>query len=236
MKTQLYKSESRGNANHGWLKTNHSFSFANYYDRTRMHFGAIRVLNDDVIAAGKGFGKHPHDNMEIITIPLSGAVMHEDSMGHKQTISPNEVQHMSAGTGIFHSEYNASTDDELTLLQIWIMPKLLNIKPIYNQVEFDLTKASGKWQTIIDQEGTSGLKINQESKISRAFLKAGEHIEYTNSDFGWGNYIFLIEGEIEIGSETLNKRDALEITEVKSFEITAKKESYILNIETTNFH
>lgn len=236
MKTVLYKSDSRGKANHGWLNTHHSFSFANYFDRNRMHFGALRVLNDDVINAGMGFGKHPHDNMEIITIPLSGAVMHEDSMGHKQSISPNEVQHMSAGTGIFHSEFNANSDKELSLLQIWIMPEEMNIKPTYKQVEFDIAPAQGSWQILIDSEGTSGLKINQKSKISRTFLKEGERIDYINSDYGWGNFIFLIEGEIEINSNILQKRDALEITEASTFQIIAKKESYILNIETININ
>lgn len=129
MKTKLYTSDSRGYADHGWLKTNHTFSFANYYNPERIHFGALRVLNDDWVAAGEGFGKHPHDNMEIITIPFSGEILHQDSMGNKGVIKPGEIQVMSAGTGIFHSEYNHSKDQPLTLFQIWIIPNKKNVTP-----------------------------------------------------------------------------------------------------------
>lgn len=235
MYTKLYKADSRGHADHGWLKTAHSFSFANYFDRSRMHFGNLRVLNDDYIAPGKGFGMHPHDNMEIVTIPLTGAVLHEDNMGHSQTIGVDEVQHMSAGTGIYHAEYNASSSEELTLLQIWIMPDQMNIKPSYSQKEFDRQLAQGKWQTLVEPEGTEGLPINQNSKISRVFLKKDDTIEYRNSDYGWGNFVFVIDGEIEAESTVAGRRDALEMVGYDKIRIKAIEDSYILNIETEDY-
>lgn len=141
MKTTLHKSDTRGHSNHGWLDSHHTFSFANYYNPERMHFGNLRVLNDDVVAPGMGFGKHPHDNMEIISIPLKGSLSHEDSMGIKETIKENEVQVMSAGTGIFHSEFNNSKNESVNFLQLWIIPEKKNIKPTYNQHAFDINEA-----------------------------------------------------------------------------------------------
>lgn len=235
MITKLYKSDSRGHADHGWLKTSHSFSFANYFDRSRLHFGALRVLNDDYIAPERGFGMHPHDNMEIITIPLSGTVLHKDTMGHSQTIGVDEVQHMSAGTGIYHSEYNASAEEELRLLQIWIMPDKMNIEPTYSQLKFSRQDAQGKWQTLVAPFGEQGLSINQQSKISRVFLKAGDEIEYENSSYGWGNFIFVIEGRIECNSEKAGLRDAIEINGNEKIKIKALDDSYILNIETEDY-
>ena len=235
MNSKLIKSDSRGAADHGWLKTHHSFSFANYFDRSRMHFGNLRVLNDDSIAPGKGFGKHPHDNMEIVTIPLTGALMHEDSMGHMQPIGVDEVQHMSAGTGIYHSEFNASESEELTLLQLWIMPLKQNIAPTYSQRWFDRSKATVKWQTLVDPEGNEGLPINQNSKISRVFLAKGTKITYENSSYGWGNFLFVIEGAIGCNQVIAERRDAIELQGAANFEIEAIEDAYVLNIETAEY-
>ncbi len=230
MKTTLHRANTRGHADHGWLKTHHTFSFANYYDPERVHFGNLRVLNDDIIAPGTGFGKHPHDNMEIITIPLSGTVMHQDSMGHKQTIGPNEVQVMSAGTGIFHSEYNASEKEELSLLQIWIFPEKKNIKPVYDQVKFDTVEAQNKWQFLVN--GVNGpLRINQQASIARVFLSQGHEISYWHSSLSRKSYVFLIDGEIEAGNIALQPRDGLGIEEIEEFKIKALKDSYLINIE-----
>jgi redox-sensitive bicupin YhaK (pirin superfamily) len=164
MKTILHKSHTRGHANHGWLDTYHSFSFANYFNPERIQFGNLRVLNDDIVAPGSGFGKHPHDNMEIITIPIKGSLMHEDSMGHKQEITENEVQVMSAGTGIFHSEFNASGTDFVNLLQIWVLPDKRNIEPTYDQKKFDSKGAINQWQTLVSPEN-GPLKLNQQTLI-----------------------------------------------------------------------
>ena len=164
MKTIIHKAETRGHANHGWLNTHHTFSFANYYNPERVHFGALRVLNDDWIAGGEGFGKHPHDNMEIITIPLKGAVEHQDSMGNKGVINAGEIQVMSAGTGIFHSEYNANKDKELELLQIWVFSDKKNVTPRYQQMSLaDLQKPNELYQILSpDYEGT-GVWIHQQA-------------------------------------------------------------------------
>lgn len=144
MKTTIHKAKTRGHANHGWLNSYHTFSFANYYDPDRVHFGNLRVLNDDVVAPGMGFGKHPHDNMEIISIPLKGSLAHEDSMGQKEIIKENEVQVMSAGTGIFHSEFNASQSETVNFLQLWILPEKKNIKPTYSQFAFNISDAQNQ--------------------------------------------------------------------------------------------
>ena len=149
MKTILHKSDTRGHANHGWLDTNHTFSFANYYDAERMHFGALRVLNDDFVEGGMGFGKHPHDNMEIISIPLAGDLEHKDSMGNTTVIKQNDVQIMSAGTGVQHSEYNRNKGEKVNFLQLWIFPKVKNIEPRYDQKTFDPADRKNKWQEIV---------------------------------------------------------------------------------------
>jgi redox-sensitive bicupin YhaK (pirin superfamily) len=230
MNTILHKAETRGHANHGWLNAHHTFSFANYYDPERVHFGNLRVLNDDVIAPGTGFGKHPHDNMEIITIPIKGTVMHQDSMGHKQTIGPNEVQVMSAGTGIFHSEYNASETEELSLLQLWILPEKKNIKPVYDQLKFDVALATNQWQVLVDGEN-GPLKINQQASISRVFLSQNHEIDYNHTDNSRKSYLFLIEGEVEIGTNILKRRDGLGVSNCLEFRIKALKDSYLINIE-----
>ncbi|MBN1118881.1 MAG: pirin family protein [Bacteroidales bacterium] len=231
MQTILHKANTRGHFNHGWLNTHHSFSFAHYYDPDRVNFGALRVLNDDIIHPGEGFGRHPHDNMEIITIPLEGGVLHRDSMGNEEIIKAGEVQVMSAGTGIFHEEYNASKESHLSLLQIWIFPKEKNIKPTYDQVEFDKTGAFNQWQKLVtkDEEGT--LHIHQDAQISRTFLSEGKTLEYSLKESSYGSYLFVIDGEVSVNGSKLGKRDAIGINNVGKFEIHAKKDAHILNIE-----
>lgn len=231
METILHKHDSRGHFNYGWLNTHHSFSFARYYDPERVHYGALRVLNDDLIKAGEGFGRHPHDNMEIITIPLAGKVLHRDSMGHEQTIEPNEVQVMSAGTGIFHEEYNASKTEDLTLLQIWIMPALKNIKPTYDQRSFDSELAKNTWQKLVTSGEKDTLHINQQAIISRVFLSEGKTIDYKLRPESFGSYLFLINGKISVAGYDLSKRDAIGLSHLREFTIVAATDSYILNIE-----
>jgi len=228
----VFRSQSRGQADYGWLKTRYSFSFANYYNKDRMHFGALRVLNDDIIDGGMGFDLHPHDNMEIVTIPLFGALRHQDSMGHTQVISPNEVQVMSAGTGLFHAEFNTSETERTGLFQIWIIPEQRNVKPVYNQTAFDETKAQGAWQLLVGPVGSgSELTIHQQAYISRIFLKTGEVVEYQPQSASYGSFVMVAEGEVEIDHITLQLRDAAGVINQGAFEVKALKDSYIINIE-----
>ena len=230
MKTIIHTATSRGHANHGWLDTHHTFSFANYYDPQRVHFGNLRVLNDDIVAPGMGFGKHPHDNMEIISIPLKGSLMHEDSMGHKQVIGENEVQVMSAGTGIFHSEYNASATDPVNFLQIWIFPEKKNIKPVYNQEYFKPEAAFNQWQVLVGTK-EAPLHLNQKAILSRAHLEKGNELEHRFSNDSFGSYLFVIDGTIKVEDIILNKRDGIGIENNSAFKIKALENSKIINIE-----
>lgn len=231
MKFILHKADSRGFFDHGWLQTHHTFSFAQYFDSERINFGKLRVLNDDIIAPNEGFGRHPHDNMEIITIPIDGKLLHRDSMGNEEYILPGEVQVMSAGTGIFHEEYNGSQNKELSLLQIWIYPNKQNISPTYNQKNFDADEALDKWQILVTSDKDNTLHIHQQAIISRIFLTSGKKIEYSLSQSGFCSYVFLVEGEIEIHNNVLRRRDGLGISNTEKFSITAQKDSYILNFE-----
>jgi len=233
MKTILYRAGTRGHYENEWLNTKYSFSFADYFDRNRMNFGALRVLNDDIIKPSSGFGKHPHDNMEIITIPLAGSLSHKDSMGHLQEIKENEVQVMSAGTGIFHSEFNASSIEECNLLQIWIYPNQHNIKPRYDQKTFYIEKAINQWQILVSgSESIDGsLSINQNAKISRVHLIANDSISYNISEYSFGSFVFVIDGEIQMDTIHLSKRDAIGIYEAQEFKIKAIRDSFLINIE-----
>jgi hypothetical protein len=221
--------DSRGHADHGWLKSHHTFSFADYYDQNRMHFGALRVINDDFIAPDMGFGTHPHRDMEIITIPLSGALSHKDSMGHAREIKKGEVQAMSAGTGLYHSEYNASKTEAVTLLQIWVMPKKLGIKPRYDQKEFEFQKGQGT--LVISPDGRDGsLEVNQDTFFTIANLK-DESFHYDRKMNGNGVYIFVISGEIEIDGKSFSARDGIGITEFDQLKFAVKGESEVLLME-----
>lgn len=235
MKIILHKATDRGHANHGWLKANHSFSFANYYDPEKMQFGALRVLNDDTIAAKMGFGTHPHDNMEIITIPLSGVLKHRDNMNADWIpVLPGEVQVMSAGTGVQHSEINGSNDEALKLFQIWIMPFKRNVEPRYDQKAFDSEERKNKLQILVssmDDSHEDSLKIHQDASVARLDLDAENSFEYQVKSLNHGVYVMVIEGSVSIDQHQLLKRDALGISDTDSFEIKAKSNSEILFIE-----
>lgn len=232
MNAVIHKADSRGKANHGWLNSYHTFSFAGYHNPEMVHFGLLRVLNDDVVAAGMGFGKHPHDNMEIISIPLKGSLSHKDSTGRSEIIKTNDVQIMSAGSGIFHSEMNASASEEVNFLQIWVFPKLRNIEPRYEQKTFDPAERINKWQTVVSpnkEEG--GVWINQDAWFSLGKLETGQSITYERKLNTNGMYIFLIDGEVSVNNERLFKRDGMSITDTDSFIISASKNAEILLME-----
>ncbi len=238
MKTILYSAGTRGHFENDWLNTRYSFSFADYFDRLRMNFGALRVLNDDIVQPSSGFGKHPHDNMEIITIPISGTLSHKDSMGHEQKIKENEVQVMSAGNGIFHSEYNASAIEECSLLQIWIYPNQMNIKPRYDQKMFDIERSNNNWQVLVSGPDSieGSLTINQKAKISRTKLSANKSIDYHINKSSYGCFVFLVEGEIEMENEHLTEKDAIGIYDTEEFNIKAIRDSFLINIEVPDKH
>ncbi|MFZ4581806.1 MAG: pirin family protein [Paludibacter sp.] len=220
MKTILHKAATRGHADHGWLKTNHTFSFANYYNPERMHFGMLRVLNDDWIDSGKGFGMHPHDNMEIITIPLSGTVEHKDSMGNSGTITAGEIQVMSAGTGIYHSEFNAEKNLSLSLLQIWVFPDTKNVTPRYDQISIsELEKENELYQILSPSATDQGVWIHQQAWFSLGNFTLEWEGSYQLHSPQSGVYVFVIEGDAEVAGFKLNKRDGIGISEISEIEI-----------------
>lgn len=231
-KTVFHAADTRGHANHGWLNANHSFSFAHYHDPERIHFGVLRVLNDDIVRKGTGFGKHPHDNMEIISVILDGEIGHRDSMGHEESIKVNEVQVMSAGTGIEHSEYNHSKEHDLNLLQIWIFPKRRNVEPRYDQRAFEPADRQNKLQLLVSpiDNNDEGLKIHQDAWIYRTNLEAGKNLKLDVHE-GNGVYAFVINGKANVAGQELNKRDAVGVSETKEINISAEADSDILLIE-----
>jgi redox-sensitive bicupin YhaK (pirin superfamily) len=232
MKTVIHKANTRGQANHGWLKANHSFSFANYHNPERMNFGVLRVLNDDQIAGGMGFGKHPHENMEIITIPLSGQIKHEDSIGNSGIISPGEIQVMSAGTGIQHSEFNKNQDQELKLLQIWLIPNKSQVTPRYDQLVYtDLASENGFTQILSPNVNDAGVWIHQNAWFHLGEMKPNNSFTYTLNDPSNGVYAFIIEGKATIENESLNHRDGMGIWDSKHIKINSHAESKILLME-----
>ncbi len=232
-KTIYHPADKRGHAKHGWLDAHHSFSFANWYDPTKVHFGALRVLNDDIVDGGQGFGRHPHDNMEIITIVLDGTLEHKDSMGHTQQIVPGEVQVMSAGTGITHSEYNPDPNKKANLLQTWIFPDKENVKPRYDQKNFPAEERINKLQPLVSPFGNddAGLKIHQAAWIYRTTLEEGKSVTHQLHSVHHGAYIFVIDGKVETAGQLLNKRDALGISDTDTFEIKAAEKSDVLVLE-----
>lgn len=232
MKTKIQRSAERGKANFGWLDSHHSFSFGHFYDPEKMHFGALRVLNDDVVTGGQGFGAHPHDNMEIVSIPLQGALAHKDSTGTDGIIKTGDVQIMSAGTGIRHSEYNASKTDAVNFLQVWVMPKKQNIQPRYEQKTFDVVDRKNKWQRVVSPDEKDGsVWINQDAVFSLAHAEKNSTLTYKNKFNGNGVYLFIIEGEAEVNNEIVHKRDAMEISDADEFEIKINADADILAIE-----
>ena len=228
----LHKANTRGHADHGWLNAHHSFSFANYYSPDRMNFGVLRVLNDDIIAGGMGFGTHPHKDMEIITIPLKGDLEHKDSMGNTGVIKHNDVQSMSAGTGIYHSEYNKNKDKEVNLLQIWVIPKANNLTPKYDQITFNPDDRKNKLQQIVSpSKDDAGTWINQDAWFHLGNLDKGFAADYTIRKKGNGVYVFVIEGDVTINGQALNKRDGMGLWDIDKINIKADANAEILVME-----
>ncbi len=232
MKTTIHKATERGHANHGWLNAHHSFSFGQWYDPKKVHFGALRVLNDDIIAPGMGFGTHPHDNMEIVTIPMEGELKHRDSTGREEVIHEGEVQIMSAGSGIQHSEFNPNKDQHTNLLQIWVIPEKRNIEPRYDQKIFAQEGRQNQWQTVVSPSDENALWINQQATFAITELEAGKAVDYHLTKPEHGIYLFVMEGEISMGKDlTLGKRDAVGIEASEQVQITATQNSKVLLIE-----
>ncbi len=231
MKKTIHKANTRGFANHGWLKSYHTFSFSSYQNPERMNFGMLRVLNDDVVQPKMGFGTHPHRNMEIISIPISGALSHKDSMDNKRAIEVGEVQVMSAGTGLTHSEFNDSKTDETNFLQLWIIPEENEVTPYYNQKLFDEAGRKNKFQTLVspkDKQVVGSLPIHQQGYISMIDLDEGFETEYNLKK---GAYFFLIDGEVEVADEMLKNRDAVGIEETEKVTVKASKNSKLLVVD-----
>ena len=232
MQTILHKASSRGHADHGWLNSYHSFSFAGFYDPEKIHFGALRVLNDDYVAAGMGFGKHPHDNMEIISIPLEGDLEHGDDMGNKTVIRKGDVQIMSAGTGVAHSEKNHSAKDAVKFLQIWVFPNKKNVQPRYDQKSFTDEQMKNQWLTVVSPMGNSeGVNIHQDAWFSLGKLDAGTILPYKVRTEGNVVYAFILEGDVKINDVQLNRRDGLGISETNSFDVSSVSNSFVLLME-----
>jgi len=231
MKTTIYRAETRGHANHGWLDTHHTFSFASYMNPERMHFGALRVLNDDIIAGGTGFGNHPHENMEIVSIPLSGGLEHKDSTGRHKVINHGDVQVMSAGKGIYHSESNHKKSENTNFLQIWVFPKKRDIEPRYDQKLFKLEDRTNSWQTVVAPDQEDALFINQEAWFSLARLEADRTLTYHKNNVESGLYLFVIEGEIKLGDTVLKKRDGAGIENELQLSLQATKDADLLLME-----
>lgn len=232
MKSVLHKANTRGHANHGWLDSNHTFSFANYYNPERMNFGVLRVLNDDRVAGGKGFNTHPHDNMEIISIPLEGDLQHKDSMGNVAVIKKGDVQVMSAGTGIFHSEYNKNRDQEVRFLQIWLFPNKKDVQPRYDQISLlDYQEKNKLEQILSPNKDDAGVWIHQNAWFHMGDLDKGFSTEYNIKKSGNGVYAFVIEGDVTIEGQTLNKRDGYGLWDVDKINIKADSNAKLLLME-----
>lgn len=229
MNTVLHKADTRGHANHGWLDSHHTFSFANYYNTERMNFGVLRVLNDDRVMGGKGFGTHPHDNMEIVSIPLEGDLEHKDSMGNVAVIKEGDVQVMSAGTGITHSEYNKNAEKEVKFLQIWMFPKKKNVTPRYDQISIkDLQQDNAFYQVLSPNADDQGVWVHQDAWFHIGKFEKGKEATYQVKKPGNGVYAFVLEGEVELEGQPLAKRDGMGIWDVKSLSLKATNNARVL--------
>ena len=232
MQTVLHKADTRGYADHGWLKSHHSFSFAGYQNPERNHFGVLRVLNDDQVSEAKGFGTHPHDNMEIVSIPLEGDLEHKDSMGNTTVIREGDVQVMSAGTGIYHSEYNKNADKPVKFLQIWVFPNKRNVEPRYDQISIrDIEKENQFYQVLSPNVEDDGVWVHQDAWFHLGKFEAGKSNNYTIKKEGNGVYAFVLEGDVEINGQQLAKRDGLGIWETDTLEFTSTTDSRVLLME-----
>lgn len=232
MDTVIHKAETRGQANHGWLNSHHTFSFANYRNPERMNFGVLRVLNDDRVQAGMGFGTHPHDNMEIISIPLEGDLEHKDSIGNVAVIKEGDVQVMSAGTGITHSEYNKNKDKEVKFLQIWIFPKFKNVTPRYDQISIrDIEKENAFYQVLSPNKNDQGVWINQDAWFHLGTFSKDKTDQYNIKKEGNGVYVFILDGEVEVNNQTLTKRDGMGIWNTDVIDVKAINNARVLLME-----
>ena len=231
-KSVLHKASTRGHANHGWLDSHHTFSFANYYNPERMHFGVLRVLNDDVVAPGRGFNTHPHDNMEIISIPLEGDLEHKDSMGNVAVIKQGDVQVMSAGTGVFHSEFNKNSDQEVKFLQIWVFPNKKNVQPRYDQITLEDQNLNNQFYQILSPNADDdGVWIHQNAWFHMGNLEKGHEATYQIKSPGNGVYAFVLDGSVTIEGQSLEKRDGFGIWDTGSIRITADSNAKVLLME-----
>ena len=232
MKKIIHKASDRGFQDHGWLKAAYSFSFGRYHDSAKVNFGLLRVLNDDIVAPGMGFGTHGHDNMEIVTIPLKGSLAHRDSLGSEGLITANEVQIMSAGSGIEHSEFNASAVEEVNLLQLWVFPKLRNIEPRYDQKQFNDADFNNKFQSVVSPDQVDGaMWINQNAIFSLGNFSAGNLATYKLKFEGNGAYVFLIEGKTVLDGEIMDRRDAIGVYDTGELEIKFLEDSKVLIVD-----
>lgn len=228
----IVRANERGAADHGWLNAKHTFSFAGYYNPERVHFGMLRVFNDDIVAPGMGFGMHPHDNMEIVTIPIKGELEHKDSEGHHGVITQGEVQVMSAGSGLYHSEFNHSKEKEVNLMQIWVLPRERDIQPRYDQKAFDAEGRKNKFQIVASPEKDNGsLWLNQYVYFNLGDFDKDTTAKYERKLKNNGLWIFVIEGEAEVNGEKLERRDSMGITETDTAEFKFTKDSKILVID-----
>tara|TARA_B000000557_G_scaffold262935_1_gene264730 strand:- start:5273 stop:5986 length:714 start_codon:yes stop_codon:yes gene_type:complete len=232
MNKVFFSADTRGHADHGWLNANYSFSFGNYFNRDRMNFGALRVLNDDTISPGKGFGYHPHENMEIITIPLKGDLEHKDSMGNLGIINEGEIQVMSAGSGIFHSEFNKNSDKSINLLQLWVLPKRENVEPRYDQCSIQgLRKLNSFYMVLSPHPEDNVMWIHQDAWFHLGDFDKVTSIDYELKREGNGVYIFVIEGNFNVSNQKLNKRDALGVWNTDIISFKAQPNSRVLLVE-----
>jgi redox-sensitive bicupin YhaK (pirin superfamily) len=230
--TIIHKADTRGDANHGWLKSRHTFSFANYHNPERIHFGALRVLNDDIVEAGRGFGTHPHDNMEIISIPLEGDLEHKDSLGNIAIIKHGDIQVMSAGTGVFHSEFNKNKDRPVKFLQIWVFPNKKNVTPRYDQITLNISDRHNKLQQILSpNENDEGVWIHQNAWFHLGKFDKGVATEYQLKAKGNGVYAFILEGDVIVNDQLLSTRDGFGIWEVDSIKVKADTDAEFLLME-----
>ncbi|HHM05078.1 MAG TPA: pirin family protein [Gammaproteobacteria bacterium] len=232
MATTIHRADTRGGGDQGWLRSRHTFSFADYHDRERMGFGALRVLNDDLVAPGAGFPTHRHRNMEIVSIPLSGTLHHKDSTGRDEALHPGEVQRMSAGTGITHSEYNASATEPVNFLQIWVRPKTRDIPPDYEQRPFPAVGRQNRIQFIVAPKRRDGaLDIQQDAWFALADITAANTLRYAMQRPGNGVYVFLIDGGLAVAGEQMNKRDGLGVCGADELTLTARGNARVLLME-----
>jgi hypothetical protein len=227
----IHRAETRGFADHGWLKSHHTFSFASYHNPERVHFGALRVLNDDEVAGGMGFGEHPHDNMEIISIPLAGALQHRDSMGNSAIIQSGEIQVMSAGTGVRHAEFNPNRNEKSKFLQIWVFPNKKNVEPRYDQITIDWQSRNEFVQILSPSTNDAGVWIHQDAWFNLAQFDADFEKNYSLHQTDNGVYVFVLRGKVKINDETLNTRDGMGIWNTKDFSVKAEENSEFILME-----